>query len=145
MSSRLLAPVRSWEARRALRVARRLADDEIAASRMPSPRHAWRVAELVGEANRVELARSLMHVVHSADERLLPAASPLVRTAVRTCRAELLDLASVLFHAEEPVSARGVLRVEALLAASGPLYGAGDAARLRRDVARALQELRDVH
>lgn len=113
---------------------------------MPSPRHAWRVAELVGEPNRVELGRSLTHVVHSADERLLPTASPLARASVRACRAELLELASVLFHTEEAVSARGMLRVQSLLVAPGsPLYAAGDTRRLRSEIERAVEELRDRH
>ena len=43
MASRLLAPVRGWEVRRALRAARRRADEEILATRLPSPRLAWRV------------------------------------------------------------------------------------------------------
>ena len=94
----------------------------------------------------MEVGRSLADVVHSADERLLPAASPLVRTAVRSCRAELLELASALFHTDEPVSARGVLRVESLLGSpDSPLYAAGDASLLRREIASAIEELRDVH
>jgi hypothetical protein len=97
MSSKLLAPVRSWEARRALRSARRAADEELIASRLPSPRLAWRAAELTTDANRLELARSLTEVIHAADERLLPAAAPLARAAVRECRPQLLELAARLY------------------------------------------------
>jgi hypothetical protein len=52
MSSRLLAPIHGWEARRALRAARRLADAEIEGTRLPPPRLAWRAAELVSEETR---------------------------------------------------------------------------------------------
>jgi len=131
MNAKLLAPMRSWEARRALRGARRRADEELAATRLPPPRLAWRAAELVADANRIDLARSLTDVVHAADERLLPAASPIARAAVRACRPQLLAIAARLFEVSKPVSARGVLLVERLLTnGSGPLYGRGDADRL---------------
>jgi hypothetical protein len=131
MNAKLLAPVRSWEARRALRGARRRADEELAVTRLPPPRLAWRAAELVADDNRIDLARSLTDVVHAADERLLPAASPIARAAVRACRPQLLAIASRLFEVSKPVSARGVLLVERLLTdGSGPLYGSGDEKRL---------------
>ena len=118
MNPKLLAPVRSWEARRALRGARRRADEELAATRLPPPRLAWRAAELVADENRIDLARSLTDVVHAADERLLPAASPIARAAVRKCRPQLLGIAARLL-------------VERLLTdGAGPLYGRGDAERL---------------
>ncbi|MGN6797164.1 MAG: hypothetical protein ACTHKS_03340 [Gaiellaceae bacterium] len=133
MNSKLLAPVRSWEARRALRGARRRADEELAATRLPPPRLAWRAAELVADENRIHLARSLTDVVHAADERRLPAASPIARAAVRACRPQLLAIAARLFEVSKPVPARGVLLVERLLTdGSGPLYGRGDEDRLRR-------------
>jgi hypothetical protein len=132
MNAKLLAPVRSWEARRALRNARRRADGELAATRLPPPRLAWRAAELVSDEHRIDLARSLTDVVHAADERLLPAASPIARAAVRECRPQLLAIAARLFEVSEPVSARGVLLAMRLLTTgSGPLYGRGDPARLR--------------
>jgi hypothetical protein len=131
MNSKLLAPMRSWEARRALRDARRRADEELAATRLPPPRLAWRAAELVADENRIDLARSLTDVVHAADERLLPAASPIARAAVRACRPQLLALAARLFDVSKPVSARGVLLVDQLLTdGTGPLYGRVDADRL---------------
>jgi hypothetical protein len=134
MSSRLLAPVRSWETRRALRTARRRADDELLASRLASPRLAWRTTELVADANRNELGRSLIDVVHAADERLLPTATPIHRGAVRECRAELLELAARLYDSR-PVTARGVLLVQRLVHdGSGPLYGTTDVQRLARDI-----------
>lgn len=131
MNAKLLAPVRSWEARRALRDARRRADTELAATRLPPPRLAWRAAELVADEHRNALARSLTDVVHAADERLLPTASPIARSAVRECRPQLLAIAARLFEVSKPVPARGVLLVDRLLTdGSGPLYGSGDAERL---------------
>jgi hypothetical protein len=138
MTSRLLAPVRSWEARRALRDARRAADGELIATRLPSPRLAWRAAELTGEPNRLELARSLTDVVHAADERLLPTAAPLARSAIRACRPQLLSLAARLFDLSLPVTPRGVLLVEHLLSdGGGPLYGSAESDRLLEAVGRA--------
>ena len=131
MASKLLVPIRSWEARRALRGARRRADEELAATRLPPPRLAWRAAELVEDENRIDLARSLTDVVHAADERLLPAASPIARAAVRACRPQLLAIAARLFELSSPVSPRSILLVDQLLTdGAGPLYGRGDASRL---------------
>src|SRR5689334_13248066 len=131
MNAKLLAPVRSWEARRALRGARRRADEELSATKLPPPRLAWRAVELVADENRIALARSLTDVVHAADERLLPTASPIARAAVRACRPQLLAIAGRLFDVATPVSPRGVLLVEGMLTnGSGPLYGHADAERL---------------
>src|SRR5581483_10253753 len=132
MSTRLLAPMHAWSERRALRAARRSADEQLLASRLPSPRLAWRVAELTAPDHRIDLGRSLSDVVHASDERLLPSASPLDRAAVRSSRAQLLDVASRLFDADRDVTLRGVLLVERLLRDSaGPLYGRGASRRLR--------------
>ena len=145
MASRLLAPVRSWEARRALRDARRRADAEILATRLPSPRLAWRTAELVSEDNRVELGRSLTDVVHAADERLFTSATPLDRAAIRGVRAQLLELAARLYDFSRPVVPRGVLFVDRLLLdGSGPLYAHGTPNRLRDAVAEARAALDGV-
>ena len=144
MVSRLLVPVRGWEARRALRSARRRADDELARTRIPPPRLAWRAAELTSDENRLSLAGSLTDVVHSADERLLPTASPIDRAAVRLCRPELLELASLLFDLAKPATPRGLVLVERLLVdGDGPLYGRGPASRLREAVARCVAALED--
>jgi hypothetical protein len=145
MASRLLAPVRSWEARRALRDARRRADAEILAARLPSPRLAWRTDELVADQNRLELGRSLTDVVHAADERLLPSATPLDRGGIRAARAQLLQLAARLYDVSKPVAPRGVLLVEGLLVdGSSPLYGHSAANRLRVAVVEALDALDPV-
>jgi hypothetical protein len=142
MSSRLLAPVRGWEARRALRVARRRADSELLATRLPSPRLAWRTEELVAEDNRVELGRSLTDVVHSSDERLLPGASPLNRAAIRALRPQLLELAARLYDLPRAVAPRGILLIERLLYdGSGPLYSRSAPNRLRAEVQQALAAL----
>jgi hypothetical protein len=143
MSSRLFAPVRGWEVRRALRAARRRADAELLTARLPSPRLAWRTEELVGADNRVELGRSLTDVVHSADERLLPSASPLNRASVRVVRAQLLELAALLYDLSRPVAPRGVLLVERLLYdGSGALYSRNSPNRLRTEVQQALAALK---
>jgi hypothetical protein len=145
VASRLLAPVRSWEARRALRDARRRADAEILGARLPSPRLAWRTGELVADDNRVELGRSLTDVVHSADERLLPSATPLDRNGIRGSRAQLLQLAARLYDVSQPVAPRGVLLVDRLLVdGSSPLYARSPANRLRLAVAEALEALDGV-
>ena len=142
MASKLLSPVRGWEARRALRTARRRADEEILATRLPSPRLAWRMKELLAETNRVDLGRSLTDIVHSADERLLPSASPIDRISVRECRVQLLELAALVCDLGRVVTPRGVLLVERLLVdGSGPLYGRADPARLRRELERTRAEL----
>ncbi|HEV2593360.1 MAG TPA: hypothetical protein VGU02_15865 [Gaiellaceae bacterium] len=132
-----MAVLKSWSEHRALRAARRSADEQLLTSRLPSPRLAWRVAELTGSEHRVELGRALTDVVHSADERLLPNAKPLNRGAVRVCRAQLLELAACLFDAERPVTPRGVLLVEHLLR-DGALYGPGN---LRAQLADIQDEL----
>jgi hypothetical protein len=142
MAPNLLAPYRSWGARRALRAERRHADDDILASRTPSPRLAWRTAELLTPEHRTELGRELISAVHAADESRLPNARPLDRGAVRVCRADLLELASRLCALERSVTPRGVVLVHRLLDdSSGPLYGHGDPGRLRGDVRRATSAL----
>jgi hypothetical protein len=140
MHARLPSPVRSWEARRALRAERRRADEELLASRLASPRLAWRVAELVADANRIEIGRSLTAVAHSADERLLPAASPVDRGVVRECRAALLELASRLCDLDAAVHPRGVLLTERLLR-DGAVYAPTSTERLRGELDRCLDEL----
>ena len=133
----LLAPMRAWSARRELRAARNSADEQLLASRLPSPRLAWRVAELTADEHRIGLGRSLTDVVHSSDERLLPNASPIDRGIVRECRPQLLGLASRLFDLERSVAPRGVLLAERLLqGADGPLYGNGSQRRLRLEIHR---------
>jgi hypothetical protein len=141
--TRFSVPLRGWEARRTLRSERKRADLELIGSRRPSPRLAWRIAELVSDEHRVELGRRVTDIVHAADERFLPGASPVDRGAVRECRAPLLELASRLFDTSRPVAPRGVLLVEQLLD-GGAVYGNGRAPRLRRDVEEARAALEPI-
>jgi hypothetical protein len=140
---RLLAPLRGWEFRRALRTERKRADGELLAARRPSPRLAWRIAELISDEHRVETARRLTDVVHAADERFLPGASPVDRGAVRECRAQLLELAARLFDTSRPTAPRGVLLALRLLD-GGAMYGNGRAPRLRRDIEAAREALEPI-
>jgi hypothetical protein len=133
--------LKSWTDRRQLRAERRSADEQLLASRLPSPRLAWRVAELTAQDHRIELGRAITNLVRGADERLLPNARPLDRGAIRESRAQLLDLASRLFDTERVVRPRGVLMLEHMLVdAGGPMYGHGEPRRLRSE----LVHIRDV-
>jgi hypothetical protein len=134
MAIKPLAPLRAWEARRTLRADRARADAELAESRLPSPRLAWRINELVTDEHRVQLARQLTDVVHASDERRLPNARPINRGAVRESRAELLDIAARLFDTRRPVAARGVVQLERLLD-GGTLYGDGGPRQLQLEAA----------
>jgi len=120
-----------------LRAARRRADEQLLESLLPSPRLAWRIAELTSPEHREALARALTDVVHAADERFLPGAKPLNRGAVRTVRAQLLELAVRLFDGERAAPPRAVLLVERLLVdGGGPLYGDDSVETLRREIER---------
>ena len=124
--------LKSWSDHRALQAARRRADEQLLASRLPSPRLAWRIAELASPEHREGLGRALTDIVHAADERFLPSAKPLNRAAVRAARAQLLELASCLFDGDRGVSPRAVLLVERLLDDGGsPLYDSGTRRKLR--------------
>lgn len=139
---RVGGPLHGWEARRALRAARRAADDELLVTRLPPPRLAWRRDELVADGHRLQLGRSVADVVHASDERFLPSASPIDRGAVRECRSQLLELASRLCDLDRSVMPRGVLLVERLLGdAKGPLYGRAGATLLARELARTRRAL----
>ncbi len=128
-------PLKSLNDRRALKAARRSADEQLLASKLASPRLAWRSAELLAPEHRIDIGRSPTDTVHAADERLLPSASPLDRAAVRECRAQLLDLAAHLFDLDRSVTPRGMLLDERLLSDSrGPLYGNGETRRLRPEL-----------
>lgn len=121
----------SLRARRALRAARRAADEELLLSRSPSLRLAWRAAELVVPKRRLELARSLRRLVRDADSRYLPNAQVFNRRAVRAATDNLLVVAERLADLEDPVAPRGVLLLERLLVdTSGPLYDRELAAEL---------------
>jgi hypothetical protein len=136
------SPIRTWNNRRALKAARRSADEQLLAARIASPRLAWRTAELLDARHRIDIGRSLTETVHASDERLLPSASPINRPAVRECRAQMLDLAARFFDLERTVTPRGVLLAERLLAdSSAPLYGQGDPRRLRLEIRHVVAAL----
>jgi hypothetical protein len=131
-----------WADRRALRAARRHADEQLLESRLPSPRLAWRIAELTSLDHRVELGRALTEVVHAADDRLLPGARPLDRPAIRESRAQLLDVAAALFDGDRAVAPRGILLIEQLLGdGRGPLYGRSEPRRLRVELLNVREAL----
>jgi hypothetical protein len=123
-----------------MRAERDRADVELADARLPSPRHAWRIEELVNDDNRLRLARQLTDIVHDADERRLPNARPINRGAVRENRAELLAIAARLFDTRQQVAPRGIVLLERMLD-GGTLYGSGRAAQLRLDAARIREAL----
>jgi len=142
---RVSAPLHSWEARRALRAARRAADEELLVTRLPPPRLAWRRDELVADEHRLQLGRSLTDVVHGSDERFLPGASPIDRGAVRECRSQLLEPGSRLCDLDRAVMPRGMLLVERLLSdTSGPLYARTGTRLLAMELKRTRQALERV-
>src|SRR5438477_19146 len=67
MAIKPLAPLKAWEARRTARAERARADAELADARLPSPRHAWRVEELIADERRLQLARQVTDVVLASD------------------------------------------------------------------------------
>src|SRR5437762_3354310 len=140
MAIKPLAPLKAWEARRAIRAERARVDAELAEARLPSPRHAWRIEELIADENRLRLARQLTDVVHASDESRLPNARPFNRGAVRESRAELLDIAARLFDTRRPVAARGVVLLERMLG-GGTLYGNGRSIQLRVEAANVREAL----
>jgi hypothetical protein len=104
--------LRRWfdlvRARRAARIARWDADTEIAACEGSPPLSlAWRVDELVGTKNRLDLAHALRSLVRDSDLRYLPSASPVNRAAVRAHSDEVLAIAARLAELDHLVSARG--------------------------------------
>ncbi len=134
--------LKRWAERRALRAARKHADEQLLESRLPSPRLAWRIAELTSLEHRVQLGRALTEVVHAADERLLPGARPLDRPAIRENRSQLLDVAAALFDRDRAVAPRGILLIEQLLDdGRGPLYGRSEPRRLRVELLHVREAL----
>jgi hypothetical protein len=107
-----------------VRRARWEADNEIASQESGTPlRLAWRVDELVGTKNRLDLAHSLRSLVRDADARYLPSASPVNRPSVREHSEDILAVAGRLADLERSIAARGVVLADRLLIdSSGPLY-----------------------
>jgi hypothetical protein len=136
-----------WQLRSRLHL-RRTADAELLAgtSQPGSPLVAWRVAELTSEHNRRVLARSLHATVVDLDAGLLPGASPLNRPAARPQARLIQALADRLNDLSRPLSARGVLLVEALLTdGTGPLYARGRAGELQGALEQCLTALDDPY
>lgn len=128
--------------RRAEGRARAAADAELLAARLPSPRLAWRTAELVAAEHRVELALEAAEIVRHADGTTLPGASPLDRPAVRAARAQLLALASRLADLDRAVAPRGILLASRFLTSSeSPLYGGESRVPLRTHVQQIVDAL----
>jgi hypothetical protein len=110
-------------ARRALYAARWAADTELALRKLPPLRLSWRIEELIGTKNRLDLAHSLRTLVRAASPRYVLSASPVNRVAIRAESATLLAAADRLASLERPVAARGVVLLDRLLVdPSGPLY-----------------------
>jgi hypothetical protein len=140
----LTTRVRRLRERRERTAARRAADAELVASLLPSPRLAWRTNELVCAAHRRELAASVADIVHSAETRYLPNASPVNRAAVRRELDVLLALAARLADTSRPVRPRGVLLAQRLLYGErSPVFVPGAADGLRAAVERATAALED--
>lgn len=141
-----MLPIHGLKARRELRSRRRAADADLIEAVAPPPRLAWRVRELTADANRLDLARSVTDLVHSADSSRLPGASPVNRVAVRSAASELLSLASRLAALERPVVPRGVLLAEQLVVdARSPFYDRDRAGEARQLTLVALQALDRQH
>jgi hypothetical protein len=139
-----LVSIRRFRARRELAAARRAADAELATARLPSPRFAWRTNELCSSEHRRLLSESLVSVVHSAEGRYLPGASPLNRAAARTESPLLLRLAATLAEDGRAVTPRGVLLVEHLLSdGESPLYDRARVDGLHDVLAEALDVLEE--
>ena len=140
----VLAPVRRLRARRELTAARRVADAELIATALPSPRLAWRTNELTSSEHRRALAESIVHLVHASEARYLPGASPVDRVAAREQHALLLRVAAVLEDLQRRVPPRGVLLVERLLSGSrSPLYLQRQPRDLRAALTEALKALEE--
>jgi hypothetical protein len=120
-------------------------DAELAADALTwrSPAHAARALQLTGRRSRRSLAIGLERLVTDADRRRrsLGAVVPPCREQVLHARPLILELAGRL-RSSEPVDARGVARLKALLCdGSGPCYlqGSPDALTVALlDAARCL-------
>jgi hypothetical protein len=123
----LLAAPTSVGVRMWVRLHRWRLDRELAAGCAPdrSPAHRLRAAQLVDQASRRHLARSLREVVRAADSPCdwpLSSAVPIHRRAVLAVREGLIGLADRLVQ-PVPLNPCGVARVGLLLTdGAGPLY-----------------------
>lgn len=133
---------------RALQAARELRRLRITADRLileaPRERYEivlWRSRELTAARPRAQLRSDIERTLRSLSDTRLPSASPLNRPAARR-NAELLQLLAHRLDDDEPVTARGVLRVRQLLRdPASPLYSHRADELLPRALTRALAEL----
>ena len=140
----VLAPVRRLRARRELVAARRIADAELVAAALPSPRFAWRTNELCSAEHRRALAASLIDVARASESRYLPGPSPLNRIAARDQLALLLQIGAVLADTNRRVAPRGVILVEQLLTESkSPLFRHPATDELQPALVAALEALEE--
>jgi hypothetical protein len=119
-------------------------DSELAAGTSPesSVRLALHAEHLHAGSQRRALARSLRRVGAASEPATSPRARvPLDRVAVQRARPEI-DAVADRLTSSEPVDARGVAWLRALLAdGTGPLYRERVPGRLRRELAAALASL----
>ena len=117
-------------------------DPQLAAGVPPwrSPSHAARALQLTGDRDRGALARSLERLLAGADR--IP--TPFRGAAIRPCRGQVLGALaeimaiSALLRSAQPVDARGVAMLRAVLSdGGGPCYVRSDPAAL----SEALQEV----
>ena len=101
-----------------------------------------RAAELTSLRNRRALARSLERAARELEGRVLPSAVPLNRAGARP-HLDLVRALAARLRAAEPVSARGVLLVQALLTDGyeSPLYNRERADELRPALEHCLSAL----
>ena len=136
--------VRSLHSRRELAAVRRTADRLIVhdpSAKDPSELIRWRSLELTAPEQRKRLAREVDRLVAQLDDRRLPSASPLRRTAARGQR-ELLDGLGRRLRDGRPVTARGMLLARDLLRSlSSPLFNEAPEAVLPRVLTRVLGAL----
>lgn len=133
---------------RALQAARELHRLRITADRLileaPRERYEivlWRSHELTAPRPRDQLRSEVERTLRSLSDTRLPSASPLNRPAARR-NVELLELLAHRLDDDEPVSARGVLRVRQLFRdPASPLYCNRAGELLPRALTRALAEL----
>lgn len=91
---------------------------------------AVRAARLTSQAKRAAIARALRHAVRYASSQenrrpALPARASLHRNNIAAA-ADIIDTITLRLHAPIPVDARGMARLNRVLADNhGPLYGSG--------------------
>ena len=103
----------------------------------------WRGDELTDSARRCELARQLHMFARMAGERVLITAIPVSLSTLRPNHDRLEAVAAVVDDVERPVTARGIVMLEALLddATRSPLYRPAHGDELGRALASVVAAL----